>query len=283
MQGKIYLDMVFMTNLIMDYILLRLAGHILECKASRKRSLLGAGAGALAACLFLYLPTDSFLPVTILLHGMTAVIMVKIGCNVKTGSLLIKAIVALYLTAFLCGGFWSVMSTNEKMTAGKFLILSGISYLLFTCVSVGYEYLQIRTKNLYQITLSTNGKVKKFWGLYDTGNLLTDCVTGQPVSVIEEQALKTLLSEEILDKLRNLEEKPGELESTELKELHPHYIPYKSIGEPAGLLLAVTLEDLCIHTPREVIHISKPVLAMSWGSSALGNKYQVLLNSKLLQ
>lgn len=280
---KIYLDLVFVTNLIMDYILLSLVGRFLNCRAGKGRCFLGACIGASAACLFLYLPTDSFWPVTVLLHTMTAVWMVKTGCNVKTGSLLIKAIVALYLTAFLCGGFWDVMSTDKGMNAKRYLLFSGICYLFFTCVSIGYEYIQIRTKNLYPVTLSHQGTVKKFRGLYDTGNMLEDPILGQPVSVIEEEALKALLSEEILDKLRNLEEKPGELGSTELKELHPRYIPYKSVGNPAGLLLAVTLEDLCIHTPREVVHISKPVLAMSWGSSALGKKYQVLLNSRLLQ
>jgi stage II sporulation protein GA (sporulation sigma-E factor processing peptidase) len=49
------------------------------------------------------------------------------------------------------------------------------------------------------------------------------------------------------------------------------------------MLLAVTLEDLCIHTPREVVHVENPVFALSYEPSALGQEYKVLLNSRLLQ
>ena len=48
------------------------------------------------------------------------------------------------------------------------------------------------------------------------------------------------------------------------------------------MLLAEVLDDLCIHTPREVIHVANPVLALAEEPSALGKEYQVLLNSRIL-
>ena len=81
--------------------------------------------------------------------------------------------------------------------------------------------------------------------------------------------------------LKHLKENPGELEGTEPADLHPHFLPYKTIGEE-GVLLAVVLDDLCIHTPREVIHVANPVLALAVEPSALGKEYQVLLNSRIL-
>ena len=47
-------------------------------------------------------------------------------------------------------------------------------------------------------------------------------------------------------------------------------------------MLAVTVDDLCIHTPREVIHAADPVLALAMEPSALGKEYQVLLNSRIM-
>ena len=73
------------------------------------------------------------------------------------------------------------------------------------------------------------------------------------------------------DRLKHLKENPGELESTEPADLHPHFLPYKTIGEE-GVLLAVVLDDLCIHTPREVIHVANPVLALAVEPSALGKE-----------
>lgn len=47
-------------------------------------------------------------------------------------------------------------------------------------------------------------------------------------------------------------------------------------------MLAVILDDLCIHTPREVIHVANPVLALAMEPNPLGKEYQVLLNSRIL-
>ena len=47
MYYEIYLDAVFVTNLVMDYILLRLTCRLLDWKISPLRSLLGAAVGAL--------------------------------------------------------------------------------------------------------------------------------------------------------------------------------------------------------------------------------------------
>ena len=47
-------------------------------------------------------------------------------------------------------------------------------------------------------------------------------------------------------------------------------------------MLAVSLEDLCIHTPAEEVRVSDPVLALAFEPSTLGKEYKVLLNSRLL-
>lgn len=278
---EIYLDVVFVTNLFMDYVLLRLVGGFLDCRSSRMRSLAGAAIGALMACLLLFLPTDSFFPSSILLQGLTVVLMAKVGCQVKTGSMLVKAIVALYLTAFLCGGFWEAISDGSEMDLKTFLLFTACSYLLFTCISIGYDYVQIKRKHIYPVRLGYDGKYTDLYGLYDTGNVLTDMASAKPVSIIGKEVLEELLSEETWDRLRHFQEKSGELEYTALSKMQPHFLPYRTIGNE-GMLLAVTLEDLCIHTPREVVHIPNPMVAISLNPSALGAEYQMILNSKLL-
>ena len=46
MYGKIYIDVVFVTNLLMDYIILRLTGMLLRGRAGWRRYLAGAVTGA---------------------------------------------------------------------------------------------------------------------------------------------------------------------------------------------------------------------------------------------
>ena len=66
---KIYIDVVFVTNLLMDYILLQAVGTYLSCCKSQKRTFAGAAIGALFSCLILYVHIEGSLNVSILLNG----------------------------------------------------------------------------------------------------------------------------------------------------------------------------------------------------------------------
>ena len=123
---------------------------------------------------------------------------------------------------------------------------------------------------------------KRIVGLYDTGNLLHDTVTDVPVSVADTEMMQALLSEDLTERLMNFKEKPEKIKSTEIADLKPHFLSFKTVGREAELILAVTLDDLCIQTPGERIHISGPVFAVSSEPFALGKEYKVILNSRLL-
>ena len=69
MYYDVYIDLVFVTNLLMDYILLRIVGKLFLRRGSRVRILLGAAIGALFSCLILYVPPDVVFPAKILFHG----------------------------------------------------------------------------------------------------------------------------------------------------------------------------------------------------------------------
>ncbi len=282
MYYEIYIDIVFLTNLLMDYILLRLVGMLFRCRGSRKRYLLAAAVGALFSCFILYVQLDGFLPVVILLHGACAMGMLWIGCGLKKGSLLVKAMLAMYMTAFLFGGLWEAVTAGSQMTWYVFLLLTSGSYLGLSTLVYLSDSIRAQRKNIYPVTLSYRGKVQSAYGFYDTGNLWTDPVSGMPVSVVKPEILEPVLSGELLNKLKHLKENPGEQESTELLRLHPRFLPYRTVGQTEGMMLAITLEDLCIHTPREVVHISGPVFALAFEPSALRKEYKVLLNSRLL-
>ena len=259
MHYEIYIDVVFFTNLLIDYILIRFTGILFRCGRSRKRALLAAAAGAVFSCWIIYLRSfleaGIFLPALVLLHGGCAAGMLVIGCNLKRGSLLLKAILTLYFAAFLCGGFWEVIVSDK---------------------------LRIRTKNIYPITIYYKGCGYTFHGFYDSGNLLMDSINGKPVSVGTEKVLSEICSEETVSCLKHLKENPGESGKPGTAGLHPHFTFFHSIGKEQGMMLAVTFERLCIQTPAEVVCIDNPVFAFSFETSAFGKEYEVLLNSRLL-
>jgi stage II sporulation protein GA (sporulation sigma-E factor processing peptidase) len=283
MYEEIYIDAVFVTNLLMDYILLRILGKLFRCRRNRKRSFIAAALGALFSCLILYVPAEGFPWAAVLCHGACAYLMVRIACNIKKGRLLLKAMAALYLMGFLTGGFWEAVASDFGYAWRTFFLLAGITYISLSVLVYLSDSVRIQRKNIYPVTLSYGGRVQSAYGFYDTGNLLAEPVTGRPVSLVKPELLEALLSGESAKQLKHLRENPGEAKSTELAGLHPRFVPYRTVGTGQGMLLAVTLEDLCIHTPREVVHVENPVFALSYEPSALGQEYKVLLNSRLLQ
>ena len=269
MHYEIYIDVVFFTNLLIDYILIRFTGILFRCGRSRKRALLGAAAGAVFSCWIIYLQSflesGIFLPALVLLHGGCAAGMLVIGCNLKRGSLL----------------FWEVI-VSDKLTVKMFLILAAATWSGITALSYLMDSLRIRTKNIYPITIYYKGCGYPFQGFYDSGNLLMDSVNGKPVSVGTEKVLSEICSEETVSCLKHLKENPGESGKPGTAGLHPHFTFFHSIGKEQGMMLAVTFERLCIQTPAEVVCIDNPVFAFSFETSAFGKEYEVLLNSRLL-
>ena len=94
--------------------------------------------------------------------------------------------------------------------------------------------------------------------------------------------MKILFSEDLTERLAGLQEKPEKIKSTEIAGLKPHYLSCRTVGRGERLLLAVTLEELCIQIQGNTVHIKEPVVALSPEPFALGKEYEVLLNSRLL-
>lgn len=281
MYYEVYIDVVFVTNLVMDYILLRLVGILFRYKRNRVRCILAAFFGAAFSCMFIWLDAGNGVPAKMLLHGGCAIAMLRISYGLKRGGLLLKSVLALYLTGFLCGGLWEALMSDRSLTFMVFLLFSAATYCGITALVYVSESFRARMRNIYPITLSYQGKVHSAYGFYDTGNMLSDPMSGEPVSIVRPEFLEAMLPGEVLGKLKHLKENPGEIKSTELVGLQPHYLSYSTIGQE-GLLLAIRLDDLCIHTPRDVVHIPRPVFALSFEPSTLGEEYKVLLNSRLL-
>src|SRR5699024_449308 len=120
MSGEIYIDVVFGANLLMDYILLRVLGMALGLRRRPGRCLAAAFVGALFSCLVLWFPKEAF-PAAVILHGLRAAGMIRIGFGVKKGALLLNTVFMLYAAAFLWGGFREALEDGEG-SARTFLL-----------------------------------------------------------------------------------------------------------------------------------------------------------------
>ena len=153
MYYDVYIDIVFLTNLLMDYVLLRIVGKLFLRKRNRGRILLAAAVGALFSCLILYVLPDMIFPAKVLLHGGCAWGMLVLGLDLKKNGLLVKALVTVYLMAFFMGGLMEAASV-KKATPIRFLIVAVGAYMGLSALIYLSDSFRARWKNIYPVTLS---------------------------------------------------------------------------------------------------------------------------------
>ncbi len=61
MHYEVYIDVLFLTNLRMDFLLLRTVRQLLNCHVSVRRVFTGSAVGAVFTCLLLVLPVPKYL------------------------------------------------------------------------------------------------------------------------------------------------------------------------------------------------------------------------------
>lgn len=281
MVQEIYLDVVFLTNFLMDYLLLHLIGRLLYLKGGSFRHLMGAIFGAFGSCVLVFLSEDTSYGRGLVLHALLASGMLLIGCEINSPRLFVRAMTTLYLSAFLCGGFWDVISHGREMSLKTFFFFAACTYVVLTMIAAYRKHCLRKLRDIYPVTLFYQGRQCQGAGLYDTGNLLRDPEGHRPVSVASRELMEELLTEELMKKLRNIQDEPGELENTVVESLKPHFLRCSTVGG-TQLLLTVTIEKLSIQSPREELQILHPVMAIALESSALGKEYQIILNSELI-
>lgn len=95
MYYEIYIDVFFLINFMMDYLLLAAVCRMLSMEFKRRRVLLGALMGAVLTCLVIIIPTGGIVRL-ILCHLIVNSAMVMTGLGVKSARELVKALLMLY-------------------------------------------------------------------------------------------------------------------------------------------------------------------------------------------
>lgn len=113
-----------------------------------------------------------------------------------------------------------------------------------------------------KVILSDRGERWELTGFMDTGNHLTEPMTGRPVSILNWQEA------EKLRQFRQIQEEGnGYL-----------YIPYHSVGTSKGWMMGIVIEEMTIRCRDREIRIPHPVLAVSREKVSLRDEYQMLLH-----
>lgn len=282
MYQNVYIDAVFAANFLMDYILLRLTGFFIREGRNRCRCLMAAAGGALFSSISLCIPAEQIPRMWGIVEIFCAAGMLILAYRIWSWKRLAMAVLIFYVLAFLSGGIWTEVMGNIRTTGVIFVLCAFGTYLGISLLIRILDSAEHIRSGSYPVVLKYQGKEMSTEGFLDTGNHLLDPISGTPVSVASWKCMKILFSEDLTERLAGLQEKPEKIKSTEIAGLKPHYLSCRTVGRGERLLLAVTLEELCIQIQGNTVHIKEPVVALSPEPFALGKEYEVLLNSRLL-
>lgn len=186
----IYVDSLFLFNAAVDYLLLLSAGKLCALPLRRGRMALGAALGGAFAVGAALLPGVFGLWTVKLLAGAAAVAL-AFGAQRRT----LKAIVAFFAVAAAFGGAVQAAATlGGERTGGNVPVSMRVLVLSFALcyvpVSLVFRHVGRRSeRRLHRAELTMNGRETEFTALEDSGNELTDPMTGCSVLVAEASAL----------------------------------------------------------------------------------------------
>ena len=237
----VYLDAYLFMSLAVNYILLRCAGRLDGDRTTRLRCLTAAALGTALGAVSL-LPWGDFLA-----HP---------AGQAATGAGMILTAYGSSDRLLRTGGLFLVLSCAW---AGGLLLLSrcvvfsgqmGLRGLLISA-ALGYGGLSLGLRgqfrhtrtggNLVSLRLTLGGQTLNLLALRDTGNSLTDPLTGRPVVIVDSRAMKPLLPGLELDPLAQPVEQLAQAKK-QMPETAFQLIPYRAVGVEHGLLLGLRLD-----------------------------------------
>ena len=259
MYYELYIDVLFLVNFMMDYILLLIVKKILKCSATHGNIFIGAIIGSLFTCLVVVLPIPYAIVKFVLFHIFVNTCMIRVGLKIKTIPAFLKAIMMLYIGGFLLGGVMEYFRQYVR-EGSLFFLLALVSYYIVLGIFKFISYLQRWNQTHYTVDIYLDNQMYQVRGLVDTGNGLRDPISGHPISVLERNKAKELLEK---SKGKNF-----------------RYVPYYTIGKAEGVLPVFRADRMCIHKGADC-WVEKPLIGISEEKVSREGEYEMILNPNL--
>lgn len=183
---KMYIDLFFIFNVIMDLIIIISTSILLKRKTNYIRMILSSLVGGISS-LLLFTSLNK-----ILIEIISIIIMVLISFGYKGIRYIIKNILYMYILSTLIGGV--IYLFNIKVSSNIF-----ITYLIIIIISIEIMILYIKENkkiksiynNYYKVDIYFKDRNKlSLIGFVDTGNNLYDPYKKRPIIIISNKYLK---------------------------------------------------------------------------------------------
>ena len=293
----IYIDIVLIENLIMNYIILFTTAVVLKIKVNHIRlilaSLLGAGYSIIAYMGIIKVYSS------IILKIILSVLIIYIAFNPQNIKKMCKDLLLFYLVSFVFGGaafalIYIIKPQNILMKNGLFLgtytlktVMLG-AVVAFCIIIVAFEIIKnkISKKDMFcEIEILINQKKIKTKAMIDTGNMLKEPITNVPVIVVEHILLYSCMPKEILNNLKEImggdfKNIPCDIQEKYISKLK--LIPFSSLGKQNGMLIGIRPEYVKVITDEQEKINKNVIIGIYEKSLTKKGEYQALIGIELL-
>ncbi len=262
MYFNVYVDSFLILQFVMNLFMLSLTNSMMKQKVRRRRMVEGAMGGAVCALFPMLLP---------------------FRISIRMGFSFVLSVLSMIVITFRINRFKNFCRIMEK-TAISTLLLGGLSMLIFrfipkgkdTCLGLAMVLAVVggafwflkkiicrRTEEdkLCRVILSGTEQMVVD-ALIDTGNSLTEPISGKPVSVLDKAVFNRLFQE---------------------KPENYRVIPYHSIGRKRGILPGYLLQSIIVETQEGQKEYKEVYVGISEEILADSQNYKMILNPRIME
>lgn len=275
----VYLDVFFLINFIMDFIVLKLTSLVMRKKTGKLRIFAASTFGAIYSVIIIQ-PLLNHLRFVTFISIAAAFVMILIAFGFGSIVTYIRNTIFLACVSFMLGGIMNYLyystslgkhvnnvihgTSNQVVNARKFIFVTFMAYvILLAAIKLIMAYRK-EINLLFEVKLSRRGKSVVTKALLDTGNSLVEPISGNMVHIAEYKILKPML------------------EGDESAKENICVIPFHSVGEENGMLYGIRIDEMVVLINGEPRFLYNPVIAVYNGTLSKSGRYSMILNNDTL-
>lgn len=293
----IYIDVLFLENLILNSIILYATAIISKIKIKHWKIIISSIMGSVYVVIYYIFRIDLY--INIISKVFISILMNYIAFSPKSFKLLMKDVLLFYLVSFVFGGaalgmIYIVNSNNINIKDGvilenytlKTIFIGVVLAFLISILSFKMVKHKIGKKDMFcSIIIKLNKKKVKIRAMIDTGNLLKEPISNVPVIVVEKSVLFDIIPKEILENIDNvlggdLSGIPEVIKQEYLAKLK--VIPFSSLGKQNGMLLGIKADEVEVIEDDEIKRVDKVIIGIYNKVLSKRGDYKALLGINII-
>ncbi|GIP57803.1 sigma-E processing peptidase SpoIIGA [Paenibacillus woosongensis] len=303
----VYLDLIFLMNLLIDASLLLMTAWIRRQRVRAWRITASAAVGA-AYVLMMFLPELSFL-FTFLVKFLFSVVMLWIAFGYASLQNYLRNMGAFYMVNFAAAGgilgIHYLLQNSGEVWSGIWYSASGglgfslevgsiftiivffIVVLWFKAVVSSRRTVERVESCLAEVQVRIDETTVRCMGLVDTGNQLKDPLTRWPVMVMEASLWDQMLPESFLSRLAaeqadNLIMEWSDEDSFPWRD-RLRLVPYRGINKGSQFMIALKPDEVSVVQEGRTVTTGRVLIGLDGGRLSMESAYRAIIHPVLLE